>query len=640
MGTNLEPARRRSRSARLIPDAAGLPVLGIEVTQAVQDLHNSVTLVAGKTTVVRVYLDASFLANSQSISGELAWRRGDRAEAYLPALNQVRLRSDRQPTLIKQRHNLDASLNFLLPADAIAEGSLTLRLNRLYVPGGDDVPIADVSPVTVDFLTMPPLILRLIGLRYRVGASGAFVAPNAVHIAYFRSYLARTYPVAEVTWTYMLVDADFAAPFNNDAPLGPITAALANAQLAALRSREVSAGFDPRTHYYGLVDDNGGRDFMRGLSFSVPDQPRPDTVASGPAGVPTGGYMGDLDISYADWYGAHELGHTFGRAHPGFPTGDQDASDPDFPYPNGQISTDDDRYVGFDVGFTALNLPMQALPGRIYHDVMTYGEKQWLSAHTYEGIRLRLFAEAALNLGTPAPFGRVAGGGLADASADVLPSRPEGAARLESRLTRGQFVHVVAALDLHAGTGQILYVNPAAAAIEGSASNEHGIELQFTDAAGQILFSRTPQVLINACEDAAAPRTGLISEDVPLIQGMKEVLLLMHGQVQSRYVAGEIDLPVDAEITLGGALPGRPHRRALVGSPEARRSGVTYTVQARRAGQAIWQTIAVGRSIPDTEVNLNQFPSAEQVEVRVLMTNGFEERILAEHKIVVGDLHP
>jgi hypothetical protein len=370
----------------------------MEVSQTVQDLQNSVTLIANKTAVVRVYLDAGSLAGPRWISGELAWRRENGAESYLPATNRVRLRPAVPLSLTEQRHDLAASLNFRLPADATAAGSLTLRVSRLFVPGGDDVPVGSAAPVTVNFQTMPPLIVRAIGLRYRVGASDVFVSPSAIHFAYLRSYLERAYPVAQVVWSQMVVDANFAAPFDNEGTTGVITAVLANAQLAAIRSREVSEGFDPRTHYFGLVDDNRGNDFMRGLAFAIPDQPQPDTVASGPVGVPNG-YNGDRDASYADWYSAHELAHTFGRFHPGFPplspTGGQDASDPDFPYPDGQISTDDDRYVGFDVGDVNLNLPMQALPGRTYHDVMTYLDNQWLSAHTYEGIRVRLLAEAA-----------------------------------------------------------------------------------------------------------------------------------------------------------------------------------------------------------------------------------------------------
>jgi hypothetical protein len=205
------------------------------------------------------------------------------------------------------------------------------------------------------------------------------------------------------------------------------------------------------------------------------------------------------------------------------------------------------------------------------------------------------------------------------------------------RFTRGQFVHIVASVNLDAGTGEILYVNPAGAAMEGSASNEHGVELQVTDAAGQILFSKKPQVLLNS-EGNPNSRTGLVNEAVPFTKGMHEVLLMMNGQIQSRFVAGQADLPADASITLNQAQPSSPNRRALTGPPEARQSGMTYTIQARAAGDKVWQTLAVGRSVPDIEVDVNQFPAAKKVQVRVLMTNGFEARFVGEHEVVVGNL--
>ncbi len=48
MSLEFQPVRWRVRSAGLQPGNAGLPILGIEVTQTVQDLQNSVTLIADK----------------------------------------------------------------------------------------------------------------------------------------------------------------------------------------------------------------------------------------------------------------------------------------------------------------------------------------------------------------------------------------------------------------------------------------------------------------------------------------------------------------------------------------------------------------------------------------------------------------
>ncbi|MEO8372123.1 MAG: hypothetical protein ABI806_23260 [Candidatus Solibacter sp.] len=381
-----QPFRRRPPVMTLAGPAPALAIRGIEITQCVQDMANSVDLIAEKTAVARVYLDAATIARSGRVAGEIAWSRGA-AETYLPGLNAITLDPAKPVSLGEQRADMTKSLNFRLPPGALAAGRLRLRVSRLYQPGGSDLAIGTPAPVEVTLKKAPPLRIRVIGLRYDNGQEN--VSPAAIHFAYFKSFLLRAYPTASVTWSQIVVDADFRAPLNES------TADLANAQIAALRSREVSSGVDPRTHYFGLVDDDGSRNFMRGKAFAIPGTPQPDVVASGPAGVPNG-FAGDRDASYADWYGAHELGHTFGRFHPGFPPGQQDASDPAFPYANGCISPPDGRFAGFDVGDAALQLPMTPLVGTSCHDIMTYAANQWISAYTYQAILKRLAEEDAL----------------------------------------------------------------------------------------------------------------------------------------------------------------------------------------------------------------------------------------------------
>jgi hypothetical protein len=381
--------RRRIKTMGLAPGVAAIGVRGIEVTQTIQDLQNSVVLIAGKATAVRVYVDPTSAAAAGTITGEITWRRaGAAGAAFLPAMNSIRIdpNPNKVASLIEQRADLELSLNFLLPPEAIAAGVVEITLNRLFVPGANELALAPQQPLRLTFADAVPLRVRVIGLRYRVAGSPGGIAPNAIHFAYLKSYLTRAYPVAALEWSQIVVDADFQAPFDDS------TVVLANAQVAALRSREVSSGVDPRTHYYGLVDDNNRTAFMRGRAFIIPETPQPDVVASGPCGVPNG-FAGDRDASYADWYAAHELGHTFGRFHPGFPPTGQDASDPQFPYPGGLITTPDGRYMGFDIGDQALSMPMSALLGTRFHDVMTYEDNQWLSAHTYDAIFRRLVLE-------------------------------------------------------------------------------------------------------------------------------------------------------------------------------------------------------------------------------------------------------
>lgn len=381
----MRPNRGRPRSLGAGPSPK-LSVRAIEVVQSIQRIGNRIPLIAGKPTTVRIYVDPQTAPSSVPVAAELAWWR-DGAESYLSVPGTVRLDPSTPHTLAQQRRDLRLSFNVRLPESALAKGPLGIRVSRLRLVGGDDFELDGSIESSVSFSPAPPLRIRAVGMRYRSGA--LLVSPEARHFDYLRSYLLRTYPTAELVWSQIVVDADF------QAPLGDRTALLSNAQLSAMRSREVSQGIDARTHYVALVDDDNGRNFMRGRASDIPGMPAPDTVCSSPVGRP-GGLAGDTDESYADWYGAHELAHTFGRYHPGFPVGEQDASDASFPYEDGKITNPDDLCIGLDHGDQSLMLPQRVLDGETHHDIMTYANNQWLSEYTFIAILQRLEVEDAL----------------------------------------------------------------------------------------------------------------------------------------------------------------------------------------------------------------------------------------------------
>ena len=371
-----------------------MAVRGTEVVQVVQTVDNQVRLIAEKPTVVRVYLAADSFSAPTTVTGELTWRRNNGGVSHLAAMNRVAIDPAVPPSLQQQRFDLARSLNFVLPAAALARGQLMLRLNRLSALGGESIALATPPDTVVTLVDAPLLRVKVIGLRYTSTRTGQTVTPQAVHFDFLRSFLGRAYPVAAVQWTQTVIDGNNLRPLNPpQTGFGANQSMLTNAQLLAVRESEVSAGADPRTHYFGLVDDENGNSFMRGSALYDENTTIFGQVASGPCGIGNG-FAGDDDASYADWYGAHELGHTYQRRHPGFPASQpQDPLETRFPYPGGFISTPDQQLVGFDVGDTTLGLPMQVLPGNVYHDVMTYADDQWLSAYTYEAIHDRLIHE-------------------------------------------------------------------------------------------------------------------------------------------------------------------------------------------------------------------------------------------------------
>ena len=325
----------------------------IEVTQAIQDLGESVPLVAKKRTLVRVYLGLP--SGSLTVQGELRVRRKPGTPwIKVPSMGAAQLDGSRKGTTLAQlrtrRDTLAYSLNFLVPAKLTTAGNIQMRLQKVR-DAATGIPVQVNDPIgtrSATFVASPALRLRVINLRYTSGSPPVTQAPTAGDLANLQSWLRRAYPIPNVVFASVTTNANAAAPF---------TSGQANAQIAAIRALDMAGGGDPRTHYYGFVSDGGF--FMRGSAAGIPGTPDPATVASGPTGSNTWGW--DNDGSYGDWYGGHELGHTFGRFHPGFCG--ESADDPSYPFTAGQLANADDAFVGIDLGDGTLGFAPVALPG-------------------------------------------------------------------------------------------------------------------------------------------------------------------------------------------------------------------------------------------------------------------------------------
>ncbi|HEX8138517.1 MAG TPA: hypothetical protein VF544_13195 [Pyrinomonadaceae bacterium] len=592
-----------------------LSVDGIEVTQVVQDMGHSVALIAGKATVVRLYLSRPE-GDTVTVRGEISVRRTPTGTPQLvPSLDTARVSPTQNGRLRTKRHDLRLSLNFRLPASLTTAGRVFIGVSSLAdAATGETLACSDCAErqVEVRFVEAAPLRVRLIKLRYRTDDKPDGHLPRARDAALFRSWLGRAYPVSRVIFSQVTVDTNIRPPFKGT------TYNKTNAQLIALRRLDVSDGTDQRTHYYGMVSDKG--EFMRGGASALPDVPDPTAVASGPAGDPEGGW--DTDGSYGDWYGGHELAHTFGRLHPGF-CDDNTEDDTEYPFKDGKLSNSNAAFVGFDVGDEALGVPMQALPGYLWHDVMTYCERQWLSSYTYDAIRLRLLAEDALGP-TPSP------------EAFGFEERTEAlvtASELEVNMASGDFISVVAEVNLTDRTGKISYVNPVSRALTPAAPDATGFELRVLDDAGQELGTYPAHVKLNACNDPSEERTGIVDAVIPAHPGARQLELRFEGQVLDTFRAGggapEVSNLRRGEATdsaLSFAWDGAAEPAAEFGEV-APPPNVTYNVQVSTDDGQTWQTVAVGRTSPDVTLDRTQFEPGARVTVRVIATDGFTNTV-------------
>jgi hypothetical protein len=615
------------------------PVLtcdGVEVTQSIQNMAHAVPLVAKKATTVRVYLSVAAAAPI-TVRGVL-WMRspaGSGAWTAVASLGTVAINPAENGNLRLKREQVAKSLNFVLPIALIRAGSCELVLEQvtdLNPPQNLAVPAH--SSRTVTFVDTAPLRVHILGIRYKSAAPnpvGTF-EPALIDYTLIQSWLGRAYPVSEVIFSRVTVDGPNAWPFD---------AAAMNAFVRGVRFQEVQHGTDHRTHYFGLVSDAGGPNFMRGLASGVPTTPDPSTVASGPTGSNNWGW--DFDGSYGDWYTGHELGHTFGRFHAEFCGATGGAP---YPFANGQLSNADEEFVGFDTGDAAHSAtPMQAMPGTVWHDVMTYCQFQWLSSFTYTGLRDRIQAESLLSPGAPAPgpapalpVAALAGGG---------PPMPATGA-----------IHVVATVNVTKGTGAIRHVSAYAAPPAGGfggpgpgAAPASPYTLRLLKDDGTEIGVYPAAYYSDTCRDPGEDETGIVDTSIPGNAAAARLELLAGGKVLASYAAGVTAKPVTniqaiPPAAAPGVSPGAAHpvapritwtdqsvphpapaapAAAAVG--HAAPSGPTYSVEISTDNGQTWRTVGYGLTQPGVTLDRHLLSGANQVLLRITTTDGFRQAV-------------
>lgn len=628
-----------------------ITVDGVEVVQAVQDIDQTVTLVADKATVVRVYLSASGSA-PLTVRGTLAARRaGTAVWTQIPSTGNVVLNpaDTGAAGLRRKRETLALSLNFLLPAALLGAGDLEVALSQVERVGPVvSLPIPPGAGRRVTFHPAATLRVHVIGIRYQTRQpDGSFKShePAVVDFAVIRSWLGRAYPVARVEWSQTVVDwhGQRAWPTDPNA-LGDWGKFEVNPYVSSLRAQDVAGGTDHRTHYYGLAADGGG--FMRGWASGIPSGPDPSAVACGPTGMPSGSFGWDSDGSYGDWYTGHELAHTFGRLHPGFCGNKRD--DPDFPYPNGQIAHDDGDFVGYDAGDPAQAIAPRALPGTVWHDVMTYCDRQWVSRYTYEGIYHRLMAEDDLAPGAPGGGGphplavdSAAGGG-------IMSSQPNG-------------IHVVARVNQTEETGQFRFVTPVAGIVNAgqapAPSSDYSIRVRRENETTVEYPAAFRRDVGGDPTDPDTSVTGSLDVIIPNDETAVALELVHNDNVLATYTPGAEPpepeniqaAPSAAGLAFGtmdtvstSARPrimwtssgtgGAPSPAAFAAEPNLR-----YTVQVSTDGGRSWRTIGVGLVTPEVTIDPHLLEGKDIIQVRVTATNGFKTKTTTE-KLAVKDL--
>jgi len=200
---------------------------------------------------------------------------------------------------------------------------------------------------------------------------------------------------------------------------------------------------------------------------------------------------------------------------------------------------------------------------------------------------------------------------------------------MNKTLTKGKYAQVVGTFDLHDSSGTIDYVTPVDVATETSEGGIANLRLIGEGPSG-VVFDMPVHPQRNSCAPHA--ESGTFEEFVQVTPGLRTVKLMVGATVAARYERGlGLDL-AGPPVTVAGLSLSSPYKM-LISSAALPTPGVTYSVQAKPDSSSSWMTLAVGLDAPNSEVNINQFPGASKIEVRVLRTDGFTEtEVLRETK--------
>ena len=545
----------------------------LEVTQGIQDLNNSVVLVAHKRTFARFHVRSLAHGDRGPVSAHLsAWRGGTYLGTILPNNpgGTITIRQD------PDRGQLEHSFYFDLPSSWL-HSSVTLiaEVNHDHRMAESDYS-NNYQTASVTFQDTPEMNILLVDACYTSGGTTYHVR-NTDRWA-LASWLRRAYPIHRLNvWWGVFVPCYDSLPNASDV----------NSDLVWNKSRNVLGDDeDPYTRYYGMADDGGG--FMRGRAYDIPS-----TVASGPAGSGTWGW--DFDGSYADWYGGHELGHTYGRYHAEFCGA---GGGKPYPYPNGDISptrdeSDPDALYGFDVETLDIYPPS-------WKDLMSYCDNIWLSDFTYEGIRDRMLTESAL------------------AAAWVRP-----AATQEYLAVFGTIYTATDQVEL-----DTFYRVPDAWDVLGRTPGEYSIRLldeegstladyPFTPRFSDLDPSPSLQVGMEAEEEPA-----LIAEYVPWVTGTARIAIY-HGTQELVARSVSANAP---QVTLtypnGGEVLNGSQITVTWEASDADGDALNYTLEYSVDGGAHWRALGSGITTTHLTIDAAFVPGTDQGKFRILASDG------------------
>lgn len=198
------------------------------------------------------------------------------------------------------------------------------------------------------------------------------------------------------------------------------------------------------------------------------------------------------------------------------------------------------------------------------------------------------------------------------------------------KMEYGEWAQVVGTYDLTTGRGEIKSMQPSKVAFASIDGGEDRVRIKGMDNVGNVLFDLAVNPMTPSCGTTGSHR--MFEEFVPVHDQLMEVSLYVDGGEAATYAPGMVQRT--AKLSLGEPMAGNLHRIPIEAEEaSAIEENVTYLLQVKPEGDNRWHTMATGMDRPDAaEVDINQFPGAKVLEVRIMRTNGLTTTTVLETK--------
>lgn len=638
-----------------------LQARGLEVVQVVQDMNNSIPLIAGKATVVRGYADilvntAGTFGNNQRPSARLTVWKGDTWIGEIEAYNRPSITTGM--SLATMRTDSNRSFLFDVPRSWIQAGTLKFVFEVNPQRTIPETPIAwaanNKAEATIDCIDKAPPALVTVSLSTQQGVFDR----NAVGSGYWdiinraESLLPvngfRVYPLNGIVYK-PVVRVRFGIPpveIVNRSFSMPSDQNLALLWVSVLHALDkTSRAGDADLHFVGMTPMGSSFNGLGGIAFRwidelIPDLPGILEPVVGLFYLPPNAYSNSLVIRMAPglepasapaWYSprggyslAHELGHNYGRFHIPFGSGQSPAAPYDtlpFNMANfGPTNYDDPANIlGFDWFTDSIVKPDVA------GDLMSYANFRWPSRETYMAIMQVIRPgdgmapkyENPRNLENSAPSAD--GDQLLLVQGTVAANFHAALLGPGYRLAASEFDQTTAAT----------YLSQA----EGLGEN---FPLRLRQlAADRNILSDTPLLI----QDPSDPSD---AGDRPFVQilstsdGVQSLEIVLNDTVISR---AEVSSEVPA-INLNAPLVGTEQIMLSWSASDPDGDPLYFAVQHSRNGGGSWETLSANLASTSFSVETASLPGSTTSVIRVLATDGFNTSVATSDLFTIPTKSP